>query len=165
LNSNPHPDRHSTLILCLGNEVISDDGFGAEVAEALGKDSEVIARAEVVFAPVAGFALLDFLEGRKRVLIVDSIQTGNAFPGTLHRFNANVFAPGRNLIGSHQISLPTALEFGRRLGLAMPENIDILAVEASDLETLHQGLTPFVQASLLPATRLAREWVGCDTLN
>jgi hydrogenase maturation protease len=64
------------------------------------------------------------------------------------------------LTTSHQINLPTALELGNRLGYAMPERIDILAVEAQDLETLSEELTPPVRAALPEALRLVREWIA-----
>jgi hydrogenase maturation protease len=148
------------LVLCLGNEIIRDDGFGPAVAQALEKETETNRRADVIFAPVAGFSLLDLLANRRRVLIVDTIRTGKADPGTLHSFPAGVLTPSHHLTTSHQISLPTALELGKRLGCTMPEHIDILAVEAQDLETLSEELTPPVRAALPEALRFVREWIA-----
>jgi hydrogenase maturation protease len=147
------------LVLCLGNEIISDDAFGPAVARELVKETEIGRRADVIFAPLAGFSLLDLLAGRRKVLIVDTVRTGKSAPGTLHSFPAGVLTPSHHLTSSHQISLPTALELGKRLGYAMPEHIDILAVEAQDLETLSEQLTPPVRAALPAALRLVREWI------
>jgi len=152
-----------TLILCLGNEIVSDDGFGAKVAERLAVDAEIKSSAEVIFAPVAGFELLDLLSGRHRVLIVDTIQTGESPVGTLQRYEANHFTPGRHLTTSHQISLPTALELGARIGLDMPKKIDIITVEAGDIETLREGLTPLVEAAVEPAVGMVKDWVSNST--
>jgi hydrogenase maturation protease len=148
------------LVLCLGNEIISDDAFGPAVARELAKETEMSRHADVIFAPVAGFSLLDLLTGRREVLIVDSIRTGKAAAGTLHAFPAGVLTPSHHLITSHQISLPTALELGNRLGYAMPERIDILAVEAQDLETLSEEMTPPVRAAVGNALRFVREWIA-----
>jgi hydrogenase maturation protease len=148
------------LVLCLGNEIISDDAFGPAVARELAKETEMSRRADVIFAPVAGFSLLDLLTGRRKVLIVDTIRTGKAVPGTLHSFPAGVLTPSHHLTTSHQINLPTALELGKRLGYAMPERIDILAVEAQDLETLSEELSPPVRAALPEALRLVRKWMA-----
>jgi hydrogenase maturation protease len=147
------------LVLCLGNEIISDDGFGPAVARELAKDGASNRHADVIFAPVAGFSLLDLLAGRRKALIVDTIRTGKAAPGTLHSFAAGVLVPSHHLTTSHQINLPTALELGKRLGYAMPEHIDILAVEARDLETLSEELTPSVRAAVSDALRLVRDWI------
>jgi hydrogenase maturation protease len=148
------------LVLCLGNEIIRDDGFGPAVAGELAKEAETSRRADVIFAPVAGFSLLDLLTNRRRVLIVDTIRTAKADPGTLHSFPAGALTPSHHLTTSHQINLPTALELGNRLGYAMPERIDILAVEAQDLETLSEELTPPVRAALPEALRFVREWIA-----
>ena len=148
------------LILCLGNEIISDDGFGVEIARRLTDAGNIPESVEVVFAPIAGFALLDLLAGRAKVLIVDTIRTGNAAPGTLHKFAAGVLTPSKNLTTSHQISLPTALEFGRQLGLDMPDDIDVIAVEAEDLETVSEQLTPSVQAAVDQAIRFVWDWIS-----
>jgi hydrogenase maturation protease len=149
-----------SLILCLGNEIISDDGFGPIAAAILHTEKEIQERADVIFAPVAGFHLLDLLQGRSRVLIVDTIVTGNAAPGTVHVFSAGALTPSRHLTTSHQISLPTALELGKRLGYAMPETVDVVAVEAQDLETLSEELTPSVRNALQEALQHIRKWVS-----
>jgi hydrogenase maturation protease len=147
------------LILCLGNEIVSDDAFGSVIARRLQAEADVQERADVVFAPVAGFNLLDLLSGRDKVLIVDTIVTGQAAPGTLHRFPAGLLAPSRHLTTSHQISLPTALELGKRLGIAMPSVIDVVAVEAQDLETLSEELTPPVRAAVENTLTSIRKWI------
>ena len=152
------------LILCLGNEIISDDGFGAVVARRLTDAGKLPETVEVIFAPLAGFALLDHLAGRARVLIIDTIRTWYAAPGTLHKFAARLFTPSKHLTTSHQISLPTALELGRQLGLDMPEDVDIIAVEAVNLETLSEQLTPSVQAAVDKAVRFVSDWISRSTI-
>ncbi|MFH1012091.1 MAG: hydrogenase maturation protease [bacterium] len=147
------------LVLCLGNEILSDDGFGPEVARRLQKESEPDFPADVVFAPLAGFSLLDLLTERERVLIVDTIRTGAAAPGTLHHFLASALAPSHNLTTSHQISLPTVLELSRQLSIKMPEVVDVLAVEALNLETFSEELTPPVRGAVEEALRFIHEWI------
>jgi hydrogenase maturation protease len=146
------------LVLCLGNEIVSDDGFGPEIALRLNAVGEDLG-ADILFAPVAGFQLLDLLNGRERVLIVDTIRTQDGKPGTLHFFPAGTLAPSRHLTTSHQISLPSALELGKLLGADMPTVVDVLAVEAQDLETLAEALTPPVRAALEEAEDRIRLWI------
>ncbi|MBU0509486.1 hydrogenase maturation protease [bacterium] len=147
------------LVLCLGNEIISDDRFGPEVARRLQEESGEGLGADVIFAPLAGFRLLDLLAGRRAALIVDTIRTGHAAPGTLHEFPAGVLTPSKNLTTSHQISLPTALELGRQLGVELPEVIDVLAVEAHDLETLREEMTAPVQEAMDKALQFVYQWI------
>ena len=128
------------------------------------EQDDLAARVDVVFAPVAGFRLLDLLTGREKVLIVDTIQTGRAAPGTLHSFPAGAFTPTNTLTISHQISLPTALELGRRLGVDMPQVVDVVAVEAGDLETLSEELSPPVRRAIGGALSLIRKWISQNAM-
>ncbi|HEY3296887.1 MAG TPA: hydrogenase maturation protease [bacterium] len=148
------------LILCLGNEIVSDDAFGPAVSRALRDEPDLNRHADILFAPVAGFHLLDLFQGRDKILIVDTIVTGTAAAGTLHSFPAGVLTPSKHLTTSHQISLPTALELGKRLGLKMPEVVDVVAVEAQDLETLSEELTQPVRDALDGALARIRAWVA-----
>ena len=148
------------LILCLGNEIISDDGFGPEVARQLTLRCDLIEIVDVVYTPIAGFCLIDLLADRERVLIVDTIRTGKVPPGTLHNFPAGKLTPSNNLTISHQISLPIALELGRSFGARMPRVLDLIAVEACDLETIREELTPPVRAAVGKALDLIKVWIS-----
>lgn len=147
------------LILCLGNEIISDDRFGPVVAQRLQQEQGGRLGADVIFAPLAGFHLLDLLAGRRAALIVDTIVTGHAPPGTLREFPMGALTPSKNLTTSHQISLPTALELGKRLGMELPAVIDVIAVEAQDLETLSEHMTEPVERAVDEAIVYIRKWI------
>ncbi len=151
------------LILCLGNEVLSDDAFGPTIAGILNTTQRDCEQVEVIFAPVAGFGLLDLLNGRDKVLLIDSIVTGGVPPGTLHFFPMGTLTPSRNLTTSHQMSLPTALELGRQLGYQMPEHIDVLAVEVADVTTLNESMTGQVSAAIEPALESVDQWLDLQT--
>jgi hydrogenase maturation protease len=66
------------LLLALGNDIMGDDRVGLVtsqiLAEEFGADVDFVDTAE------AGLALLDILAGYKRVLLLDSIVTGNPRP-------------------------------------------------------------------------------------
>lgn len=151
------------LILCLGNEVLSDDSFGPTIAGILNTRRHECDRVEVIFAPVAGFGLLDLLNRRSKVLLIDSIVTGGVPPGTLHFFPMGTLTPSRNLTSSHQMSLPTALELGSQLGYQMPKHIDVLAVEVADVTTLSETMTAEVMAAIEPALASIDQWLALHT--
>lgn len=148
------------LVLCLGNELLSDDGFGPAVCKRLAIEYAADAEVDVVFAPLAGFALLDLLHDRVGVLIVDTIESGAVEPGKIRLFEMGTLTPSRQLTISHQLSLPTALELGRRLGYSLPDRIDVLAVEAVDVYTLSEQLTPAVAAAVVPALERIDTWIS-----
>jgi len=147
------------LILCLGNEIASDDGFGPFIASSLLEQGEIDDCVEVVSAALAGFSLIDLLANRKKTLIVDTIITGRCPPGTVNLFAAGMLTPSKNLITSHQISLPTALTLGKMLGAEMPPLVDIVTVEAEDIETLSETMTPAVQQAVGKALNLINDWI------
>jgi hydrogenase maturation protease len=147
------------LVLCLGNEILTDDAFGFYVANSIADRFGVFSDTDIVFAAVAGFNLLDLIAYRKAVLIIDTIMTGNHNPGHLHMFRQNYNTPSTSLVSSHQISLPVALKFGLKLGLEMPSEIDILAVEASDIYTLNNTMTPPVAQSINQALLMIYNWI------
>jgi len=147
------------LVLCLGNEILSDDAFGFHVAEELISGYGPYENTDIEFAPIAGFNLLNMIANRKVVLIIDTIITGNYEPGHLHFFQMGYDAPTHTLLTSHQISLPVALKFGLKLGLKMPHVIDVLAVEALDVYTLSQTMTQPIRESVTPAILLIDKWI------
>lgn len=151
--------RPSTLVLGLGNELVSDDGFGPAVARsclALFSGEREVA---VESAGVAGFNLLDLLQGRERVLIVDVVQTGEHPPGTVLEWPLARAGAGRTLGGSHQCDLSTTLSLGRQVGYALPAEIKLLVAEAEDLLTIREELTPALAAAVPQAVERVRAWV------
>ena len=94
-----------------------------------------------------GLALLDFLTGYRAVLIVDSIQTGQAAPGFIHELEA---ASLKTLTGRtpHFLGVGETLALGRLLELPMPAEVRILAIEVEDPFTLGTQLTPTLQTAL-----------------
>src|SRR3990172_3705635 len=69
------------LILALGNDIMGDDAAGLIAARELKK---VFGSAVDIFeVSSAGFSLIDILEGYRKVLILDSIPSGNKSEGSI----------------------------------------------------------------------------------
>jgi hydrogenase maturation protease len=151
-------ERPTALVLGLGNELISDDGFGPGVAEgcqgALAGHPEVA----VEWAAAAGLRLLDLLAGYRRCLLVDVVQTGRYPPGTLLWWPKTASGRARTLGGSHQADLATVLGLGKALGYELPSELLLLVAEAEDLQTIRESLTPALSAALPRAVEVV---VGC----
>ena len=104
-------------------------------------------RIEVRETMEMGLALLDFIVGYRAVVIVDSIQTGKAPAGTILELDA---AGLKQITGRtpHFLGVGETLALGRQLGLAMPQEVRILAVEVEDPFTLGTEMTPVLQQAL-----------------
>ena len=108
-----------TLILGLGNPILSDDSVGCRVAMAL-KDRLKEPDVDILEASIAGLDFLDLLAGYDRVIIIDAIQTDKGVPGQIYRLEPEIFADTRHAGSPHDVNLATALELGKRLGLPLP---------------------------------------------
>ena len=99
-----------------------------------------------------GLALLDLIVGYARLILVDSIQTGQAAPGTIHHLKGDSLNTRRS--GSpHFLGVGETLSLGHHLGLEMPSRVEVIAVEVEDPFTLGTELTPAVLGAVEPAVR------------
>lgn len=148
----------STLVLGMGNPILSDDGVGLEVARRL-QEGLLPDGVDVQQSEVAGLRLLELLKGYDKVVIVDALRTGRA-PGDVVRYEARDFKGGHRYGSAHSIGLETALELGRTIGLPMPEDVTVFAIEAADVETFGEEFSPPVAAAAGKVVELVRAEVG-----
>jgi hydrogenase maturation protease len=136
------------VVLGLGNAILCDDGVGIKVVRFLAQNN---ARADVVYkeAELAGFALIDLLEGFERAIVVDAVRLRDATaPGEVTVFEASRLEPSMHLVAGHQIDLPTALEMGRRLGRPVPDLVRVVGVQIENDTTFSESCTPAVEAAI-----------------
>jgi hydrogenase maturation protease len=142
--------------LGLGNTLLCDDGVGLYVAAELKKR---INQPEITILEtgVAGLSLLDLLVGYDRAIIVDAIQTVNGKTGHIYRLAPETFGTAQRTASAHGIDFPTALEFGRKLGLHLPHQITFFAVEVSDITNFREECTPEVQKAIPKCVEMVLE--------
>lgn len=136
-----------TLILGLGNPICGDDGVGIRIAEAL-KDEVAGPQVEVAETTAAGLSLLDLMAGYQRIIVVDAIRTQNGVPGQVYRLGLSDLPGPLHCATLHDVDLATALELGSRLGMEMPREVIIFAVEVADTTTFLEGFTPDVERAV-----------------
>ena len=136
-----------TLILGLGNLLRSDDGVGLCVARELeGRvDRQGVT---VVETSQAGLGLLDLLTGYDRAIIIDAIQTVGGEVGKVYRLHPDMFDAARHVALLHGVDFTTALELGNRLGMALPRQVVIFAIEVADVSTFSDECTPEVKRAI-----------------
>lgn len=168
-----HPGRgpaRPVLVLGLGNPILTDDAVGLlaarEVRALLGSEDE--GRIEVEEANIAGFALLDLLEGRSGAVILDAIEQAGTRPGTILERSLADFRPTSRLVAGHQVDLPTAVALGLELGRPMPEQVVVIGVVVKDARTFGEEPTapvagavrPAAERALVLARRMAAGWAA-----
>jgi hydrogenase maturation protease len=137
-----------TLVLGLGNPLLRDDSVGLRVVEDLRESLPHLEDVDVDVDYWGGLRLMERMIGYDRAIIIDAICTGSP-PGTLHLLSTNDI-PTQRSSSAHDVNLPTALEMGRQAGAKLPSSTDILLVgiEAEDVLTFAENLTPDVEAAI-----------------
>ena len=141
-------------MLCLGNDVLRDDGVGWRVAAALA--ARPCPGVAVKCSGLSGFYLLDDLLDFDNAIVVDAVRTGEHPPGTVLSFPLEALGTPAGP-SPHSVGLPTVLTIGRRAGMALPSRIHVVAVEVEDMETFDERLTEVVQAAVPRAVRAVEE--------
>jgi hydrogenase maturation protease len=137
-----------TLVLGLGNELYGDDGVGIVVVQKLKSDPDLkkefagcLTNVDIEECSLTGFKLLDVVIGYDRLIIIDTIKKSKPITGKVYTLKHSDlrYIPGPS---PHYVSIPQAVDMGRKLGLEVPSKIDIIAVEAKNMYNMGEGLTP-----------------------
>jgi len=136
-----------TLVLGLGNPILTDDGVGLHVARELeGRLNQ--REVTVMETSLAGLDLLDLLADYDRVIIIDAIQTAGGKTGQIYRLESEAFSATCHAATPHDVNFATALELANQLNLPLPRQIDIFAIEAADTTTFSEECTPKVEEAI-----------------
>lgn len=110
-----------TLILGVGNYLLSDDGLSVHVLERLVQTERLPEEIEVVDGGTCGLDLLQFLEGITNLIIVDAVNAGKE-PGTIIRLSGEQVPAYLSMkISPHDIGLPDLLATAKLRDLYPPQ--------------------------------------------
>jgi len=152
------------VVIGAGNTLLSDDGFGAAVLDALRESWDLPPEVELVDGGTWGMNLLPAIEDADALVIVDAIDVGRApgSPITLERDSIPRLLGVK--LSPHQIDLRETLAVAELRG-RLPARAVAIGVQPQSLAT-RIGLSPVVQARVRPtaalvATRIARWGFPC----
>jgi len=133
-----------TLVLGVGNPILSDDGVGIHIARKL-KEMR-LSGVTVEELAASGLELLDMVVGYDEVIIIDAIQTKDGRPGDFYELEEKDFEKSIHGSSPHGINIATALALGRKIvPEKMPKRVTFVAVEADDVVNVSERLTEKVQ--------------------
>lgn len=159
-------DTLPTLIIGLGNPILTDDAVGWRVAHTLRESLQNRpdkSPVEITEACVGGLSLAEMMVDYQRAIVIDAIKTRGGVPGAIYHMKLSDLPGTLNTASTHDTNLITALKALRRLGAAVPldDAIHIVAIEAQDVLTFSETCTPAVEDSIPVAgetvLRLLRE--------
>ncbi|MBW2107548.1 MAG: HyaD/HybD family hydrogenase maturation endopeptidase [Deltaproteobacteria bacterium] len=133
------------VILGVGNLLLSDEGVGVHVANALMK-MELPEGVEVFEGGTDGFRLMNVVTGADRLIVVDAVK-GGGDPGSIYRFDVKdaPSMPDSYKTSVHQIGILEVIHFSDFIGKT-PEAV-IIGVEPKSVE-MSMELSPEVQAKM-----------------
>jgi hydrogenase maturation protease len=144
-----------TLVLGLGNPILTDDGVGVKVAEAVQAALPPDSPVDVTEVCVGGLTLMETMLGYDRVILIDALQHGDARPGSVRRMaleDLRAISPTRHSASAHDTDLVTALEMGQQIGLPLPQEIVIYAVGVENVLDFGEQPTPAVAEAIPQVT-------------
>lgn len=142
-----------TILLGLGNPILTDDGIGVHVVEAVRADLPATADVTVRAVSVGGLRLMEEMIGFDRAVVVDAWRCAPASAGAWRRLTwaeLHERCPTRHSLSDHDTNLTTALAIGRTLNLPLPQTVTVFAVDVANLTDFGDSLSPAV-AEAVPA--------------
>lgn len=144
-----------TLVIGLGNPILTDDGVGVRVAEAVQAALPRDAPVDVCEVSVGGLTLMEHMVGYRHVILVDAFIAQTETPGAVRRMTLDdlrAASPTQHSVSTHDTSLVTAFEMGKYMGLHLPDEVIVYGVVVTNVIDFSQSLTPAVAAAIPAAT-------------
>ena len=152
----------TTRVLCLGNDLICDDGVGIRIGHIL-SSLPLPDHVGVELAPHLGFDLLDVVAGVERVVLVDAMCTGGA-PGTCVTLEGRAierYSAGSSI--SHTIGIAELMDLANRLSPERaPATLHFVGIEGARFTEYGDQLSPEVEAAIPKAVAAVLGIIGAD---
>jgi len=142
----------ATIIIGMGNPVLTDDSVGVKIAQDLQRRLAGQDGVTAVELHTGGMRLVETMAGYDCAMVIDAIISGEA-PGTIHKLDVADLPRTRFAHSSHDGNLGAAFELARAVGLHIPSDIRIWAIEAADVATFSENLTPCVERAAAQVTQ------------
>jgi hydrogenase maturation protease len=152
----------NTRVLCLGNELVRDDGAGIRIGRIL-LELPLPADVRVELAPHLGFDLLDVVAGADRVVLVDAMSTGRP-PGTCVTLDGQAIERyGAGASASHTIGVAELMELARKLAPERPAaTLHFVGVEGIAFTDYGTEMSREVEEAIPQAVDAVLRMVGAD---
>jgi hydrogenase maturation protease len=135
-----------TLVLGVGNKLMSDEGVGVHVIERLIAGYDLPKEVQVLDGGTLGMDLLYYLEGIENLLLVDAVEAHKE-PGTIIRLEGEDVPSFLSLkISPHQLGVPDMLAAARFKDL-YPKRLVLWGIQPELLE-IGLELSPLIESKV-----------------
>lgn len=155
-----------TLVIGLGNPILTDDGAGILAARLVAEQLPPNSNVDVIELAVGGLSLMEAMVDYERVILLDALYAPDGLPGQVVQFSAGELPETLNSASAHDVNLPTALRLGRDLGAKLPSTaaIQVVGVYAQEVLTFGDTPTPLVAAAIPEMARLVLRLLETKTM-
>ncbi len=136
-----------TLVICLGNPLMRDEGIGIRLASELSQRLTDHPDIEVLDLGTGGLTIMHAITGREKVVFVDCALMGEA-PGKMRRFTPEevVSKKIKTRYSAHEGDLLEVLKLSTDMG-ECPDDIVIFGIEPRQIDH-GQGLSEELQSTI-----------------
>lgn len=145
------------LILGIGNILLRDEGVGVHAVRKM-MEMNMPPDVELVDGGTMGLNLLYHIEGRKKVIVIDTVLTDDP-PGTIYRFTDDALVMNKPLLRTaHGIDFTDVIATAKFLG-TKPDEIVFIGIKP---ESLEEGLelTPTIEKRVPALIKLVMRELG-----
>ena len=146
-----------TVILGIGNVLLSDEGIGVHVANEL-SGMDLPPGVSVVEGGTDGFRLLNIITEADRLIVVDAVK-GGAEPGSIYRFNVDDVrnVPPGFRTSVHQVGILEVIDLSGLIGKT--PKTTVIGVEPKSLD-MSLELSPEIKEKIPRIIELVFEELG-----
>ena len=131
-----------TIIIGVGNPVLTYDSVGVKVARSICTKMNDQSTIEVSEINVGGLGLMEAMISYERAIIIDAVSTEQGKPGEVYSLTPS------DLLFPNDTDLAVAIELGGLLGLQVPSDIKMWAIEVDAAKNVSEGLTENVEKAI-----------------
>jgi len=133
-----------TLILGIGNTLLSDDGIGSRLTEDLTEllDPELF---DFTTTLICSMETLHLIRDYEKLIILDGQRTRNGKPGEISIYNSQTYSGTLHLDNFHDVAFRDLIFLGKKLEMNLPEEIHIIAFEIKEDQIFNNELSPTLQ--------------------
>ncbi len=148
-------------IIGVGNLLLGDEGLGIHAVKELKNHEEIKEKADIYEAGTRAFEVLEYMENRKKAIIVDAFRKGEK-SGKIHKYVIKLSELNEDLINNidvpvtmHDINFLDAIISGKEV-YNLPEEIIIYGIEPEKIH-ISMNLSDNVRKSLKKLIDLIKE--------
>ena len=135
-----------TIILGIGNEILSDDGIGARIVNDLARQ---LSDQDLFYekSATSGLDIIHMIQDYHKLIVIDGIYSANGHPGEVNCYNLENYPSTLHLDTFHDSHFRDVIDLAKKVGISVPGDILIITVEIVDDITFSHKLSPPLEKS------------------